>query len=146
VEVVANAHENASQYGHEGMSGYVKELLTPSNMRVFSRLCLDTDDSFVAFKEIELYNEYEKNVMRGETEFVVVSVGIAPGGLGRDEGAAHFEEGHKAEVARVYYLLRHQMAAYTAYLQSRSSEENAYYDEFLVSSMFLRASFIQQCV
>jgi hypothetical protein len=50
-----------------------------------------------------------------------------------NEGEAELEEGHKAEVARVYFLLRLQMAAFTTYLQSCSNEENAYYDEFLVS-------------
>ena len=71
--------------------------------------------------------------MRGVTQVVEVSIGIAPGGVDMSEGEMELEEGHKAEVACMYYLLRHQMAAYTTYLQSRSIEENAYYDEFLVS-------------
>ena len=133
MEVVVSAHENASNYGHEDMSGYVKELLTQNDMRQFSRLCKDEEDGFVAFDKIRLYNEYRDNVVRGVTQVVEVSIGIAPGGVDMSEGEAVLEEGHKAEVARMYYLLRHQMAAYTTYLQSRSIEENAYYDEFLVS-------------
>ena len=131
MEVFSLSHEHSTDdvdYTHE-----VKELLTESDIDQFSELC--DDGMLVDSDECDLYEEYYRHVSEGRTQFAQVSYGMTTNEQD-DEDEATGWGGHRTTVAQHYFYLFHQMSAYISYLEHRSPQENAYFNEFMVSFWF----------
>lgn len=111
----------------------VKRLLTRKDMDRFYKLCVE--GVHVDSHEYELYVEYYETLVKGETLNVEVSIGMTSDEQD-DEDEATGNGGCCTNVAQHFFYLFHQMSAYIAYLEHRSSQENAYFEEFMVSFWF----------
>ena len=131
MEVFTLSHEHSTDgvdYAHG-----VKELLTESDIDQFSELC--DDGVHVDSDESDLYEEYYRHVSEGRTRFAQVSFGMTTNRQD-DEDEATRLGGYRTTVAQHYFYLFHQMSAYISYLEHRSPQENAYFNEFMVSFLF----------
>ena len=108
----------------------VKELLTRKDMERFCKLC--EDGVHVDEDEDELYAEYFDTLVKGGTRTVEVSIGMTSDEQD-DEDEATGNGRYYTDVAQHFFCLFHQMSAYIAYLEHRLSQENAYFEEFMVS-------------
>ncbi len=132
MEVFSLSHEHSTDdvdYTHK-----VKELLTESDIDQFSELC--DDGMLVDSDECDLYEEYYRHVSEGQTQFAQVSFGMTTNGQD-DEDEVTGWGGHRTTVAQHYFYLFHQMSAYISYLEHRSPQENAYFDEIHGEFLFL---------
>jgi hypothetical protein len=86
----------------------------------------------VGHGECNLYESYYKHLVDGETQFVQVSIGMTTDEQDQEDEAIGWGN-YRSEVGRTYFHLFHQMSVYVTYFESRSAQENEYFNEFMVS-------------
>jgi hypothetical protein len=137
MEVVTLWHENSCDQVIVDLAESVKELLTKKDIDRFARLC--KKGVHVDVVEYYLYGDYYEHVVNGETQVVEVSIGITSEARSWEDEATGYGELYLLDVSRRFLHLFHQMSAYVAYLESRSAQENEYFNKFMVSFLFIFA-------
>ena len=136
----AHSSKSADCDGWEGVIdglcggvGAQEGIITKPDMKRFEEMC-GGDDGFIDRSEQDLYYEWHEVLLEGETKVAWVSIGVT----NRDERRVDEENPYidmdEEPPGRRFFLTYNAVSAYEHYLEHRSPEERANFEEFKVSA------------